>query len=81
MPQLPRYYVRVPNGKYSGGSDDGVFEVNDDAAAWQEMVKVCGDVVGDVCRGLKEDSDWHLELLDETRKPLFRISLVAESLT
>jgi hypothetical protein len=43
------------------------------------MIKVCSDLVGDVCRGLKENSDWHLELLDEAEKPLFRIRLVSES--
>jgi hypothetical protein len=75
---LPQYYFQVTRGKYAG--DGGLFEANDDAGARQEMIKVCSDVVGDVCRGMKADSDWQLELLDEARKPLFKISLVAESL-
>lgn len=79
MSEMPRYYLRIASGKYSGASDTA-FDVNDDAAAWQEMTRVCSDLVGGVCRGLKKDSDWHMELLDETRKPLFRIRLVAESL-
>ena len=75
---MPRYHFRIDHGKYSGTSDCA-FDVTDDAAAWQEMIKVCSDLVGDVCRGLKENSDWHLELLDEAEKPLFRIRLVSES--
>ena len=44
------------------------------------MTKVCGDLVGDICRGLKKGSDWHMELLDENKTPLFRVRLVAEKL-
>ncbi|MDR3484358.1 MAG: hypothetical protein P4M05_05540 [Bradyrhizobium sp.] len=76
---MPRYYFRIADGKHSGASDD-TFDVKDDATAWQEMIKVCSDLVGSVCRGLEQDSDWHLELLDEAERPLFRIRLVAESL-
>ena len=76
---MPRYYFRIDHGKYSGNSDSA-FDIKDDTAAWQEMIEVCGDLVRDVCRGLKENSDWHLELLDEAEKPLFRIRLVSESM-
>ena len=44
------------------------------------MTKVCGDLAGGICRGLQQDSDWHMELVDEASKPLFRIRLAAESL-
>jgi hypothetical protein len=80
MSEMPRYYFRIANGKYSGASG-GAFDVKDDAAAWQEMTRVCGDLVGGVCSSLEKNSDWQMELLDETRKPLFRIRLVAESPT
>jgi hypothetical protein len=46
-----------------------------------ECNSCCGDLVGGVCRRLEQGSDWHLELLDEAKKPLFRIRLVAESPT
>jgi hypothetical protein len=29
---------------------------------------------------LKQDSEWQMELLDETKRPVFRIRIVAESL-
>ena len=43
------------------------------------MTKVCGNLLGSISRGLKQNSEWQMELLDEARKPVFRIRLVAES--
>jgi hypothetical protein len=77
---MPRYTFRVVNGKYSESPDQSC-RFQNDAEAWTEMRKVSADLVGGVCRALEQDSDWHIELLDETGKPLFRISVVAESLT
>jgi hypothetical protein len=44
------------------------------------MTGVCGDMVGDISRKLGENGEWVMELLDESRKPVFRIRLVAETL-
>ncbi len=77
---MSRYYLRVANGKYSGAPDVAI-DAGDDAAAWQEMVQICSDLIGDVCRGLKQNSDWELELFTEHNVRLFRIRLVSESLT
>ena len=38
------------------------------------------DVQRGISRSLKQNSDWHMELLDEANKPVFRIRLVAETL-
>jgi len=48
-------------------------------AAWTEMANVCGDLAGDVTRSLTPNDQWQLELLDVSKKPLFRIRVVAES--
>jgi hypothetical protein len=77
---MPKYHFRIAHGKYSGASDSP-FDFKDDVAAWKEMTLVCGDLVGGICRGLKPNSDWHMELLDENKKHLFRIRLVSEPLT
>ena len=42
------------------------------------MTKVCGNLLGSVSRSLKQDAEWQMELLDEAKKPVFRIRLVAE---
>jgi hypothetical protein len=43
------------------------------------MTKVSGNLLGSISRGLKPNAEWQMELLDETKKPVFRIRLVAES--
>jgi hypothetical protein len=43
------------------------------------MTKVCGNLLGSISRTLKQDAEWQMELLDESKKPVFRIRLVAES--
>jgi hypothetical protein len=73
------YFFRIGHGHYSGASDQGSeFESRD--AAWAEMTKVCGDLVGSISRKLKQNAEWHMELLDEAKKPVFRIRLVAETI-
>ena len=76
---MPLYFFRISHGRYSGASDHGSeFESRD--AAWAEMTKVCGNLLGGISRSLKQNAEWHMELLDESKKPVFRIRLVAESL-
>ena len=73
------YFFKISHGRYSGASDRGsLFESRE--AAWAEMTKVCAGLVGSISRSLKQNAEWHMELLDEARKPVFRIRLVAETL-
>ncbi len=76
---MPLYFFRIRNGRYSGASDHGT-ELADRVAAWHELTSVCADIVGGISRKLKPDSEWDMELLDESRQPVFQIRLVAESL-
>ena len=75
---MPLYFFRIRNGRYAGASDQGSEFENRDAA-WAEMTKVCGNLLGSISRTLKQDAEWQMELLDESKKPVFRIRLVAES--
>ena len=76
---MPLYFFRISHGRYSGASDQGSeFESRD--AAWAEMTKVCGNLLGGISRSLKQNGEWRMELLDETKKPVFRVRLVAETL-
>ena len=73
------YFFRISHGRYAGASDRGAeFETRE--AAWSEMTKVCGNLLGSLSRSLKQNAEWQMELLDEAKKPVFRIRLVAESL-
>jgi len=73
------YFFRIRNGRYSGASDQGS-EFESREAAWAEMTKVCGNLVGGISRSLKQNAEWQMELLDEAKRPVFRIRLVAETL-
>ena len=75
---MPQYFFRIRNGRYSGMSDNGI-EASDSLSAWTEMTRVCSDLVGGIARRLKSDSEWQMEMLDERKKPVFRIRMVAES--
>ena len=76
---MPLFYFRICNGDYSGTSGEG-FNLADRDAAWAEMTRVCGDLVGGIARKLQQQTEWRMELLDESRKPVFRIRVVAETL-
>ncbi len=76
---MPLYFFRIRNGRYSGASSQGA-EFADRNAAWRELTSVCANIVGGISRKLKLDSEWEMELLDESRHPVFRIRLVAESM-
>jgi hypothetical protein len=73
------FYFRICNGNYSGTSGEG-FNLADRDAAWAEMTRVCGDLVGGIARRLQQQSEWRMELLDEARRPVFRIRVLAETL-
>ena len=75
---MPLFYFRICTGSYSGTSGEG-FDLPDKDAAWLEMTRVCGDLVGGIARKMKQQSEWRMELLDESRKPVFRVSMMAET--
>lgn len=76
---MPIFFFSVQHGEHSGVCNEGA-EFPDRNAAWREMTGVCGDMVASVSRELIENAEWQMELLDESRKPVFRIRLVAETL-
>ncbi len=76
---MPLYFFQIRNGRYSGCAEQGT-EFPDRHAAWKEMTSVCAAMAAGISRKLQENSEWHMELLDEARQPVFRIRIVAESL-
>jgi hypothetical protein len=75
---MPLYYFRIRTGRYSGASDHGT-ELASREAAFEELTAVFGDMIGSIVRHLQENAEWQMELLDESKRPVFRIRLVAES--
>ena len=76
---MPIFFFSVRHGEDACVNNDGA-EFTDHNAAWKEMTGVCGDMIADISRKLSENAEWQMELLDESRKPVFRIRLVAETL-
>jgi hypothetical protein len=52
----------------------------DGYAARKAALNMCADLAKDIVNGLTEDSEWRLNVLDETGKPIFRLRLLAEEL-
>jgi hypothetical protein len=44
------------------------------------MTEVCANLLGSIARNLKPNAKWSMELLDEDKKPVFRISLLGEAM-
>jgi hypothetical protein len=76
---MPLYFFRIIHDRCSGASDLA-YEFEDREAAWTEMTAVCSNLLGGIARRLKEGGEWRMELLDEAKNPVFRISLVGETL-
>jgi hypothetical protein len=76
---MPLYFFRIQNGQFSGASDHGT-EFADHHAAWSELTSVCGDMARSISRKLRQNSEWQMELLDETKRPVFRIRIIGETL-
>ncbi|MGY8662762.1 hypothetical protein Q3C01_10385 [Bradyrhizobium sp. UFLA05-109] len=75
---MARYYFRISTGRYCGASDHA-YEFENRAAAWSEMTEVCANLLGGIARGLKPNAQWHMDLLDENKQLVFRISLASEA--
>lgn len=73
-------FFRISHGRYSGASDQGS-EFESREAAWTEMTEVCANLLGGISRSLKQNAEWRMELLDESKEPVFRIRLLAESVS
>jgi len=43
------------------------------------LTEVCANLLGGIARGLKPNAEWRMELLDENKQPIFRVSLVGEA--
>ncbi len=75
---MPLYFFRIIHDRYSGASDLP-YEFEDRETAWAEMTSVCANMLGGIARGLKQGGEWRMELVDESKEPVFRIRLVGET--
>jgi hypothetical protein len=76
---MSMYFFRIRHGRYAGAADQGS-KFESPEAAWAEMTKACASLLVGISRSLKQNGEWQMEMLDETRKPVFRIRLLGETL-
>jgi hypothetical protein len=46
----------------------------------KSALQMCADLANDIVAGLTEDTEWRLDVVDESGRPVFRVRLIAESL-
>jgi hypothetical protein len=73
------FYLRIPDGRFGGLTNHAV-DLADRDAAWDELTLVCKDLVGSVVREISRNTEWQMELLDESKTPIYRIRVVSETL-
>jgi hypothetical protein len=73
------FHLRIPDGRFSGLANHPMNLVDRDAA-WDEMTLVCKDLVGSVVREIARNTEWQMELLDESKTPIYRIRVISETL-
>jgi hypothetical protein len=76
---MPRFIFRVQQGEHPEPSSIEDI-LSDNFAARRAALDICADLAKDIVTGLKEDSEWRLEVLDQSGTPVFRLRLVAEAL-
>jgi hypothetical protein len=76
---MPRFIFQVQQGKFP--EIPAIEDVlSDGYAARKAALGMCADLAKDIVSGLTQNSEWRLDVLDESGKPIFRLRLLAEEL-
>jgi hypothetical protein len=76
---MPRFIFQVQQG--NSPEIPAIEDVLCDSyAARKAALGMCADLAKDIVNGLTEDSEWRLDVLDESGTPIFRLRLLAEEL-
>jgi hypothetical protein len=74
---MPRYYFLIRQGDQTSDHSDGI-EFPDIAAVQLEAIKSTGEILRDLDYPIEAGSEWRMEVVDEGRKPLFSLRVIAE---
>jgi hypothetical protein len=76
---MPRFAFRVQPGQIP--ELPAIEDVlNDHEAARKAALGMCADLAKDIVAGLTGDSEWRLDVLNESGEPVFRLRLLVETL-
>jgi hypothetical protein len=76
---MANYTFRIRQGERSKRSVESDWP--DDGAARREAEGMFADMARDVAGNLEKHPEWQMEVADESGKPIFRLSLLAESIS
>ena len=76
---MPIFFFNVRQGEEAGYSSEGV-EFADHGAAWKRNDRRLRRPDRRHFPKTSENAEWQMELLDESRKPVVRIRLIAQTL-
>ena len=70
---MPLNFFRIRNSRFP------IAKLADRTATWKELTSVSDDMVGCMARNPRENAEWQMELLGDSRTPIFRIRPVAKT--
>ena len=76
---MPRFVFQVQSGQSPELPANEDLPIDCEAARTAAL-GICADPARDNGSGLTEDSEWRLDVLNETGEPVFRLRLLAETL-
>jgi hypothetical protein len=74
---MPKYFFVVRHGDQTSHHSDGI-EFPDIGAVQLEAIKSTGEILRDLNYPIEAGSEWRMEVVDEARKPLFSLRVIAE---
>jgi hypothetical protein len=74
---MPKYFFSVRLGEHTSQHDDGI-EFPDLTAVQVEATKSTGEILRDLERALEVGSELRMEVVDEARRPIFILRVIAE---
>jgi hypothetical protein len=74
---MPKYFFVVRHGDKTSHHSDAI-AFPDIGAVQLEAIKSTGEILRDLDYPIEAGSEWRMEVVDEARKPLFSLRVIAE---
>lgn len=81
MTEITTWFFRIKRGEIDQNVWAEAIGVNSLDSAWDELKQVGAELLPDAMRRLGPDDQWSIEVLDDHKRPAFRIRVICEMLT
>jgi len=75
---MPRYYFHVHCEGTEPSIDGEGVEMTDEAAAWNEAISTCGQMIHDADGAMRAGKIWQMDVTDAAGNTVFRLFFRAE---